>query len=133
MKRAMFAQCAFACAILAACGTEPPEAPQSTQDEAGTDLEQNRTATLDPADMPPPIVRSRSYRCDDGNALYVDVLQDKHVVLVRNSRSDVPTRLERESDAGPLTADGFSLSGTGNEVRYSSPERPSQACREAAV
>ena len=117
----------------AACGRE---SEQTVQNEAANEveIEQDQAATLDPADMPPPIVRSASYRCDDGQALYVAVLQEKHAVLVRDSRSDIPTRLERESDTGPLTADdGTSLSGTGSEVRYSSPDRPSQTCREAAA
>lgn len=132
MRWALLAPCGLAFATVAACGNEPQQPAQNEAMTTEADAEQNQVAPLDPADIPPPIVRSPAYRCDDGKALYVDVLQDKQAVLVRDSRSDVPTRLERESDSGPLTGDGISLSGTGSEVRYSSPDRPSQACREAA-
>ena len=77
------------------------------------------------------IARSPAYRCTDGNALYVDVLTDDSAVLVRDTRADTPTRLTRNSAGEPYTGDGHSLSGTGSEVTYSSPERPNQSCTEA--
>ena len=82
MRRAFLAPCFVASAALASCGNEPPAQNQVAGDNQP---EQNQTATLDPADMPAPIVRSPSYRCDDGNALYVDVLQEKEAVLVRDT------------------------------------------------
>ncbi len=84
-------------------------------------------------EMPPMVVRSPSYRCDDGKALYVDILDDKSGVLVRDTRADVPTTLSSDSEGGPYPGQERTLSGTGSEVRYSSPDRPDQTCREAAV
>jgi len=83
-----------------------------------------------PAEMPPMIVRSAAYRCDDGDALYVDFLSDESVVNVRDSRQDLPTALERD-EGTDFTGDGRTLSGTGDEVSYSAPDRPSQVCRIA--
>lgn len=131
MKRIMIAHCAVAFSILAGCDNQPQGSEPSQAANAAAPAE-NQVATIDPADLPPAIVDSPSYRCDDRKALYVDVLQDKQAVLVRNSRADTPTRLDREGDSGPFTSDGVSLSGTGTEVRYASPDRPSQVCRRAA-
>lgn len=92
----------------------------------------NESAALEPPplDAPPPMVtRSASYRCDDGKALYVDILTDESVVNVRDSRSDLPNRLQRESEGGPFVGEERTLTGTGAEVRYSGPDRPAQSCR----
>lgn len=79
------------------------------------------------------VVRSPSYRCDDGNALYVDVLTDENAVNVRDTRQDLPTRLTRENGEGPFTAENRSLSGVDEEVQYTAPDRPNQACRASAA
>ena len=86
-----------------------------------------------PAELPPMVLRSASYRCDDGDALYVDVLTGEDAVSVRDSRADVPTRLVRENGSGPFAGEGRTLSGIGEEVQYSAPNRPEQECRAAAV
>ena len=75
--------------------------------------------------------RNISYRCDDGRALYVDVLTDENAVNVRDSRADVPKLLRREEGTDPFTGADRSLSGIGDEVRYSGPGRPQQSCRAA--
>ena len=89
---------------------------------------------LPPIEAPPPMIaRSASYRCDDGKALYVDILTDDASVNVRDSRSDIPKLLKRETEGAPFTGEERTLSGTGDEVSYSSPDRPKQSCRAAAV
>ena len=120
-----------AAAGLAACDQQPePAETAAVENETGAGLDQPE-ANLSAAEMPPMVVRSAAYRCDDGNALYVDVLSDADVVNVRDSRSDLPVRLERESADANFTGENRSLSGTGDEVRYAAPERPDQSCRAA--
>lgn len=82
---------------------------------------------------PPMIARSAAYRCDDGKALYVDILTDDDVVNVRDSRKDLPVRLARDAETQRYLGENRSLSGRGDEVRYSSPERPNQNCRIGAA
>ena len=99
-------------------------------------IEQNLVEEADRPDLngvelPPAITRSPAYRCQDGRALYVDVLSDENAVLVRDSRSDTPVRLERAGGQGSFTGDGRALSDTNGEVIYASADRPSQICREA--
>lgn len=87
-----------------------------------------------PLEAPPPMIaRSAAYRCDDGNALYVDILTDGGSVNVRDSRSDIPKLLKRGSEGAPFTGEDRTLSGTGDQVNYSSPDRPNQSCRVAAA
>lgn len=115
---------------LAACGSEGEER-EPTQEELNA-IAAN-AATAEAPEPPPMVVRSASYRCDDGNALYVDVLTDENAVNIRDTRQDLPTRLTREDGDGAFTAEGRSLSGVGEEVRYSAPDRPDQTCRAAAA
>lgn len=134
MRRASFSGlCAIL--LLGACGegsqqpngAEEPGANQQSADEAA--VQQN---ALTPDDLPPTIVRSPAYRCSDGSSLYVDVLSDDDAVLVRDSRGDVPTRLERSSPGGSFSGEERTLSGTGGTVSYSAPDRPGQTCTQAA-
>lgn len=113
---------------LAGCGSEGDEREPTAQEIA--DVAANVTDAEAP-EPPPMVVSSPSYRCDDGNALYVDVLTDENAVNVRDTRQDLPTRLTREDGEGPFTADNRSLSGVGDEVQYSAPDRPNQTCRAA--
>lgn len=119
--------------VASGCNSQPSE-QSSNEANALTPAEQQEAPSdLNSIELPPMVVRSPSYRCDDGKALYVDVLDDKSGVLVRDTRADIPTRLSSESEGGPYAGEERTLSGTGSEVRYSSPDRPSQSCREAAV
>ena len=124
---------------LAACGgnDDGAAANEATLNNAaaaeqGAEAPANNLAAED-IELPPMVTRSPSYRCDDGGALYVDVLSDKSAVMVRDSRSDIPTRLDRETETGPFTGEERALSGTGAQVTYSAPDRPQQSCREAAA
>jgi hypothetical protein len=85
-----------------------------------------------PVALPPAIRESRVYRCRDNSVVYVNVLTDGNV-NVRSVEDDPPTAtLTRESPDGPFTGGGFSLSGTGTTVNFSSPDVPSQSCRSNA-
>lgn len=125
-----FARCFLLCAGAAgllACG-EQGESPQTAPVEAN----QTVGAPAAPPVQPPMVVSSPAYRCDDGQALYVDVVNDDSFVNVRDSRQDIPIRLNRNSETGGFEGDGRSLSGRGDTVRYSAPERPEQDCRIAS-
>lgn len=123
---------ALGIAILLAsgCNNQAGEQPANDANTANTAAQPPLDNSVE---LPPMVVRSPSYRCDDGKALYVDVLDDKSGVLVRDTRADTPTKLSSENEGGPYAGEERTLSGTGSEVRYSSPDRPDQTCREAAA
>lgn len=122
--------CGLAVFALSGCGDNSQ--PRLVDNAA----EYNQMAVADQPDvngveLPASIVRSPAYRCQDGRALYIDVLSDEDAVLIRDSRGDTPTRLERAGGQGSFTGDGRTLSDTDDEVIYASADRPSQVCREA--
>lgn len=134
MTRAWLAPAAFL-AALAASACEPEEIIVGGNNDSAAVNEQQAGEPLNPetAELPPMIERSPSYRCTDGDALYVDVLTDGNAVMVRNSRSDIPVRLTRSEAGESFSGEERTLSGTGAEVRYSAPGRPDQICREAEM
>ena len=114
-----------------ACSEQTEQAPIAGEEATPEEEQGVERLNVEAGELPPMISRSPSYRCTDGDALYVDVLTDGNSVMVRDSRADVPTQLTRSGDDEPFTGDDRSLSGTGREVRYSTPERPDQSCTEA--
>lgn len=130
MNFRLFALAGAAVLALSACDSDENLETESSSNLIQGVKESTPENALD-VELPPAIVTSAAYRCDDGKALYVDILEDKVAVLVRNSRTDTPVRLDRESETGPFDNDDRSLSGTGANVTYSSPDRPNQLCRRA--
>lgn len=114
-----------------ACSQENDEVSIDTN--APAEERSSDPADVEPAELPPMIERSPAYRCDDGHALYVDVLTDEKSVMVRDTRADIPLRLKRSAADEPFAGSQRTLSGTGAEVRYSTPERPDQTCRQAEI
>ena len=124
--------CAVCAAMFALASCSDNSRQVTINDQANQNVAEN-TASIDSnrVELPPSITRSPAYRCQDGQALYVDVMSEGNAVLVRDSRTDTPVRLEREGGQGSFTGDGRTLSDTDDEVIYASPERASQMCREA--
>jgi hypothetical protein len=114
-----------ALSILAACNSEPEVigAPVDRQGEAM----RNRPAPT-PAELPPSIVASRSYRCADSSVVYIDFLSNKTASL-RKSQTDTPTLLTATSDSGPYVADGYSVSANATAIQYTAPGKGEQSCR----
>ena len=110
------------------------EPQQIGGDELNQDQQKEATAekvAAEGVEPPPMIARSVAYRCDDGKALYVDVLTDDDIVNVRDSRQDIPVRLIRNEETQRFEGEDRYLSGRGAEVRYNAPERQNQSCRAA--
>lgn len=132
MIRASLAHaCCIAALAATACSEEPSQPPAQANEATANEQPSVDIDELDPDELPPMVVRSPAYRCDDGKALYVDVLSDENALVVRDTRTDPPTRLTRDGESGTFSGGERTLSGAGAEVRYSSPDRPAQACREA--
>ena len=111
--------------LLGGCQREPGQVGPANTGNAAAE------ARPSPVTPPPMIVRTPSYRCDDGGALYVSVLSDENRVTLRDRIADVPVPLERNAGSGRFEGSERTLSGTGDTVRYSGPQRPEQECRAA--
>lgn len=81
-----------------------------------------------PVTLPAAIRESKVYRCRDNSVVYANFLTDG-TANVRAVEADPPTAtLRRQGDSGPFTGGGFSLSGSGDSVTFSSPEAAAQTC-----
>lgn len=108
--------------ILAACDNEP-EVINTNPDPMA-----NQLAAAPPVEMPPSVSASHSYRCADNSVVFVDFLSDDRSANIRLDRSDMPTHVVAAAPGEPMTAEGFSLSGSGEEVQIAVNGGAAQTC-----
>jgi hypothetical protein len=110
--------------FLAACNTQPEQVggPVDTQAEA--------LKNAPPLQNMPSIKAEKTYRCKDNSLVYVSFLTDDVTALVRDKQEEPPVAtLKAPAPGQPFVAEGFSLSGSGANVTYDSPDSASQTCR----
>jgi hypothetical protein len=94
------------------------------------DNEANTTAKA-PVQLPPSIVKTASYRCEDNKVLYVDWLSDGKSANIRTDKGGTPTQVTSPEAGKPMTgAAGYSLEGTSSasSIKIGIPGHPSQSC-----
>jgi hypothetical protein len=74
------------------------------------------TTQLNATELPPSITASKSYRCSDNSLYFVEFYSNNSAAIHRGSRSAPATMLNGTSPSGPFTAEGQSVSGTGDNV-----------------
>jgi hypothetical protein len=112
MRNTPFLAAAASAALLALAGCN--NAPQTINTiEADTNAP---TVQLNASDLPPSIIANKIYRCSDNSLFYVTFYSDNSAMLRRGSSSADGTRLTGTAASGPFTADGNSVSGSGNNV-----------------
>ncbi len=109
--------------LLSACNSEPTVVgPTDPQAEA---LKNAPKVTL-----PPAIRVAKTYRCKDNSVVYVSFLADNVTAAVRDKEESPPrVTLKAPGADQPFVAEGFSLSGSGDTVTYTSPDSGTQSCR----
>ena len=115
----------IATAALAGCSKEDHTIVAGTR-------ESRETNTVDPSTikLPPAIEASKSYRCKDNSVVYVDWLNDKMTADIRDKKIAPATRVTTAEAGEPMTAEGYSLSGTStaSSVTVERPGKGSQSC-----
>ncbi|APG61709.1 hypothetical protein LPB140_01375 [Sphingorhabdus lutea] len=130
-------------ALLALAGCDKNE----TNNEISA--EGNKVA-MTPADLPPPITSSKTYRCKDNTILYVDIFGEMQGAAVRISdknsaaiRADLPKAEAAETDAqgnnvaAPATPQGtlvssdgeLTVSGEAGNLTVKLPGKSAQSCK----
>lgn len=97
---------------LSACNNEPeivdglPPDPQAEALKNAPDVE-----------MPPAIAATRQYRCSD-NSLFVVQFYSDNTAAIRAGNAQAPATILQTGEGGnpPYTAEGYSLSGNGDNV-----------------
>ena len=107
--------------MLAACEQEPETiVPPDPQAE---DL-----AKAKPVELPPSIASSHAYRCKDNSLVFVDFMSDQKTAYLRTERGGTPTTLTAPEAGQPYTAEGYSLTGGGEQIRLTRPGTGAQDC-----
>jgi hypothetical protein len=83
-----------------------------------------------PVELPPSIKEAKTYRCKDNSLVYVTYMSDNMTVMVRDKQEEPPVATLRAPAPGqPFVAEGFSLTGSGNNITYKSPDSGTLTCR----
>jgi hypothetical protein len=110
--------------MLQACSQEP-EVVESNPDPDAAEL-----AKAAPVTLPPAIRESKTYRCKDNSLVYVSFMDDNLTAMVRDKQEEPPLATLKAPEPGkPFVADGFSLSGSGASVTYTSPDSGTLTCK----
>ena len=107
--------------LVAACASEPENigAPVDPQAEA--------LKNAPPVELPPSQIASRAYRCADNSLFYVEFFNN-NTARIGTERNGERTQLRAAAEGEPYTAEGYSVSGSGNENRITAPGKPAQNC-----
>lgn len=117
------AACAAAFASLSACSPEP-EVIDAAPDPQAAEL-----AKAPPVELPPAIRASKTYRCKDNSLVYVTFFTDDVTAAVRDKQEEPPVATLKAPAAGQaFVSEGYSLSGSGDSVTYTSPDSGTQTC-----
>lgn len=79
--------------------------------------------------LPPPVLSSSVYRCDDNSVIYVDFLGDGKSANLRTTESGPVIRLAAADAGKPFQGEDYVLDGNGPSVKFAAPHKKSQACK----
>jgi len=109
---------------LAACNNEP-EVINNYDPQA------EALAKAPPVELPPSIRASHTYRCQDNSLLYANFYTDD-TARIADTAQGAAAGLQLTAGEGgnpPYTAEGYSLSGSGDQVSYTAPGKGTQTCK----
>ncbi len=92
---------------------------------------QTNTAANANVQLPPSIVATKLYRCDDNSVVTVDYLSDNNSANVHLEKGGAVTKVTAAESGKPMTAEGgFSVQGspTSSSATIAVPGHPSQTC-----
>ena len=116
---------AAACCVLSACGE-----PETVTANGTADPQADNLAKAAPVTLPPAIRESKTYRCADNSLIYVNFLTDGLTANLRDNPGEPPIAVLKAPRPGaPFVAEGFSLSGSGDTVTFTSPAGGTQTCK----
>ena len=112
-----------ACIAVSACNSEP-----ETVGPADNDPQKAELAKAPPKQLPPAILVSRTYRCQDNSLVYVDFFNN-NTAQVRTSEGGTPTTLTSPDGTAPYVAEGYSVAQNAERTSITVPGHGAQTCR----
>ena len=80
--------------------------------------------------LPPALKSTKTYRCKDGDLIYVDLFQGDKMANLRAAENGPATKLEAPEAGQPMVAEGgYSLTVTGDDVTVTQPGKGAQLCK----
>ena len=127
--RTLAAASTAALLLLAGCQAEPVKVGEATDPQA------EALKNAPPVTLPPAIKEAKSYRCKDNSLVYISFMTDDVTAAVRDKQEEPPVATLKAPAPGQAfvgqgeTGKGFSLSGSGDTVSYTSPDSGTQSCK----
>jgi hypothetical protein len=110
--------------LLAACNkNDEPEVVGGPADPMAAEL-----ANAAPVELPPSVKANKQFRCKDNSLIFVDFMSDDKTAQLRTDKGGEATTLKAAEVGQPFTAEGFSVSGSGDDVTITVPGKGAQAC-----
>jgi hypothetical protein len=109
--------------LLAACNNSEPEVINTNIDPMAEQLKKAPPVK----ELPPAIASSKAYRCSDNSLFFVEFLTN-NTARLRTVRGGEFVALTAEGGNPPFTAEGHSVSGTGDTVRITAPGKNNLSC-----
>ena len=122
MQKLLAAASVAALLSLGACKNQP-EVVDTNPDPQAAEL-----AKAAPIEAPPMIQASRTYRCKDNSLVYIDFYTN-NTAQYRTEKGGQATTLTAAATGQPYTAEGYSVSGSGEQVTITAPGKGSQSCK----
>ncbi len=110
--------------LLAACNkNDEPEVVGGPADPMAAEL-----ANAAPVELPPSVKANKQFRCKDNSLIFVDFMSDDKTAQLRTEKGGTATTLKAAEVGKPFTAEGFEVSGAGDDVTITVPGKGAQAC-----
>ncbi|WP_088181736.1 hypothetical protein [Sphingobium sp. Z007] len=111
-------------ALLSACNNnKEPEVVGGPADPMAAEL-----ANAAPVELPPSVKANKQFRCKDNSLIFVDFMSDDKTALLRTEKGGTATSLKAAEVGQPFTAEGYEVSGSGDDVTITVPGKGAQAC-----
>ncbi len=89
----------------------------------------NSTEATAPVELPPMMIAQKTYRCKDNSLVYIDFFNNNTAVFRAERTAPTGTHLTAAAEGEPYVAEGFSLSGSGDEVSLTTPDKGTTDCK----
>ncbi len=109
---------------LAACDNKTETVTTTAPDPQAAEL-----AKSAPVVLPPSMKASVTFRCKDNSLVFVDFFSGDMQANVRTAKDGTPVKLTAPKAGDPMTADGYSMTGTPKAITLTRPGKPSLACK----
>ncbi len=108
---------------LSACENKPEEI-----DTRAPDPQASALANAAPVELPPSVKATVTFRCKDNSLVYVDFFSGDKLANLKTAPDGTAVHLTAATAGEPLTAEGYSLTGTPTNITLTQPGKDPQTC-----